>query len=328
MPLNPAIARVLQMIAKVERLPFHAMTPAEARAAYETSATILDLPPTPVAEVETLRIPVRDGAAIEARLYRPRPASWFDPAPALVFFHGGGFTVGSLDTHDALARVLAARADCVVCAVAYRLAPEHKFPTASDDAFDALAWVAAHAAALGLDEGRIAVGGDSSGGTLAAVCAVLARDAELPLCLQLLIYPGTEGFQRHASHRRYGEGYLLSEKTVQWFFGHYVRDAGDREDWRFAPLDGTRGAPADFSGLAPAWIGLAEYDPLVDEGVAYARKLARAGNAVTLKVYPGMIHEFIKMARFVPEAARAHDDAVAALQAAFAVPVQAASGSG
>jgi len=318
MPLNPKIEQVLDMIARAKRPKLHEMTPQAARASYEKSAPILEIASAPMFSVEDLRIPTRDGATIGARLYHAEEPSWANPAPALVYYHGGGFTVGSVNTHDALARMFARDGHCAVLSVDYRLAPEHKFPTAVDDAFDALTWLHTHGAEFGIDAARLAVGGDSAGGTLATVCAVLARDAGIPLALQLLIYPGTTGYQQTDSHSRLADGFLLSGTTIQWFFEQYVRDTSDRDDWRFAPLDGTRGTP-DFSGLAPAWIATAEYDPLSDEGDAYADKLRRYGNAVTLTRYPGMIHEFFKMGGFVPEVAHAHADAAAALRAAFGV---------
>jgi acetyl esterase len=169
---------------------------------------------------------------------------------------------------------------------------------------------------LGIDAARLAIGGDSAGGTLATVCAVLARDAGIPLRLQLLIYPGTSARQDSASHARLAEGYLLSGETIQWFFAQYLRDDRDRDDWRFAPLDAAGGHP-DFAGVAPAWIAAADHDPLYDEDIAYAAKLEAAGVRVTLARYEGMIHEFFKMGGFVPEVARAHADAVAALREAL-----------
>ncbi len=316
MPLNPKVAQLLEMIARARRPSMHQMTPQQARLSYEKSAQILDLDPQPLAHVEELTLPTRDGTTIRARSYQPFAPNWFAPAPVLLYFHGGGFTVGSIDTHDAVCRMLAARSDCCVISVDYRLAPEHRFPTAVNDAFDALCWLHQHASTLGLDPHRMALGGDSAGGTLAAVCAVLARDARIPLCLQLLLYPGTSAHQDSASHARYADGYLLSAQTIQWFFELYIRDASDREDWRFAPLDGRRDAP-DLSGLAPAWIAAPEYDPLFDECVAYAEKLRRAGNQVELVEYAGMIHDFFKMVRYVPEVAQAHRDAVTALRRAF-----------
>ncbi|CAE6711624.1 Carboxylesterase NlhH [Paraburkholderia domus] len=318
MPLNSKIEQVLDMIARAKRPQLHESSPQQARASYEKSAPILEIASAPMFSVEDLQVPTRDGATIRARLYQPVEPSWAEPAPALVYYHGGGFTVGSVDTHDALCRMFARDGRCTVLSVDYRLAPEYKFPTAVDDAFDALTWLHAHAAEYGVDAKRLAVGGDSAGGTLATVCAVLARDVGIKLALQLLIYPGTTGYQQTDSHSRLADGFLLSGDTIQWFFELYVRDKNDRDDWRFAPLDGTRGAP-DFSGLAPAWIATAEYDPLSDEGDAYAEKLRAAGNQVTLKRYPGMIHEFFKMGGFVPDVAQAHQDAAAVLRAAFGV---------
>ncbi|HEX7935517.1 MAG TPA: alpha/beta hydrolase [Paraburkholderia sp.] len=318
MPLNPKIEQVLDMIARARRPKLHEMTAQAARASYEKSAPILEIPSAPMFAVEDLRVPTRDGATIRARLYHATEPSWAEPAPALIYYHGGGFTVGSVDTHDALCRMFARDGRCAVLSVDYRLAPEHKFPTAVHDASDALFWLHARAAEFGVDANRLAVGGDSAGGTLAAVCAVLARDAGIALALQLLIYPGTTGHQQTDSHSRLADGFLLSGDTIQWFFEHYVRDASDRDDWRFAPLDGTRGAPG-FSGLAPAWIATAEYDPLSDEGDAYAQKLRGVGNEVTLRRYAGMIHEFFKMGGYVPDVAEAHADAAAALRAAFGV---------
>lgn len=316
MPLNPKIEQVLDMIARAKRPKLHEMTAQAARASYEKSAPILEIASAPMFAVEDLRVPTRDGATIRARLYQAVEPSWAEPAPALIYYHGGGFTVGSVDTHDALCRMFARDGKCTVLSVDYRLAPEHKFPTAVNDAFDALVWLHAHAAEFGIDAGRLAVGGDSAGGTLATVCAVLARDAGIALSLQLLIYPGTTGYQETDSHSRLADGFLLSGETIQWFFDQYVREASDRDDWRFAPLDGKRGAP-DFGGLAPAWIATAEYDPLSDEGDAYAKKLRDHGNEVTLRRYPGMIHEFFKMGGFVPDVAHAHAEAAAALRRAF-----------
>ncbi|CAE6752275.1 alpha/beta hydrolase [Paraburkholderia haematera] len=318
MPLNPKIEQILDMIARAKRPQLHELTPQQARASYEKSAPILEIASAQMFAVEDLHVPMRDGATIRARLYQPVEPSWAEPAPVLVYYHGGGFTVGSVDTHDALCRMFARDGQCTVLSVDYRLAPEHPFPTAVEDAFDALTWLHAHAAEYGVDPERLAVGGDSAGGTLATVCAVQAREAGIKLVLQLLIYPGATAYQQTDSHSRLADGFLLSGDTIQWFFEQYVRDKRDRDDWRFAPLDGTRGAP-NFSGLAPAWIATAEYDPLSDEGDAYAEKLRAAGNQVTLNRYAGMIHEFFKMGGFVPDVAKAHADAAAALRAAFGV---------
>jgi acetyl esterase len=174
MPLNPKIEQVLDMIARAKRPSYHELTAQQARASYEKSAPILEIPSASMFAVEDLAVPTRDGTTIRARLYQPVEPSWAAPAPALVYYHGGGFTVGSIDTHDALCRMFARDGQCVVLSVDYRLAPEHKFPTAVNDAFDALNWLYANAALYGVDAERIAVGGDSAGGTLATVCAALA----------------------------------------------------------------------------------------------------------------------------------------------------------
>ena len=319
--LTPVMRGVLDRIVRAGRPPLHALTPDQARAAYAAGAGVLELPPHKLARVEELQIPARDGHLLPARLYAPEAAGGAHaPLPVLLYFHGGGFTVGSLATHDVLCRHLSHLAHCAVIAVDYRLAPLHKFPTAADDAWDSLMWLRGQAGALGLDARRIAVGGDSAGGTLAAVCALLARDAGLPLALQLLFYPGCAGHQNTASHHTFAHGFMLEAAHISYFFGHYLRGAEDRDDWRFAPLDGrdATGHPRDLDGVAPAWIGLAECDPLVDEGVLYADRLRSARVAVDLEIYRGVVHGFINMGRAIPEALAAHNDAARALRHAFA----------
>jgi acetyl esterase len=306
--LTPAMRDVVRRIERAARPPFHTQTAQQARAAYAAGAGVLEIPQPVLARVEDFTIPARDGAALPARLYAPEGPD----LPVLLFFHGGGFTVGSIATHDTLCRELSRLAACAVVSLDYRLAPEHKFPTAADDAWDALAWLAAHAATRGLDPARLAVGGDSAGGTLAAACALQARDTALPLALQLLFYPGCAAHQETPSHQTFAEGFVLGEADISWFFGLYVRTPADRDDWRFAPLQ----AP-DVDDVAPAWFGLAECDPLVDEGILYADRLRAAGVAVDLEIYRGVTHEFIKMGRAIPEARRAHADAAAALRQAF-----------
>jgi len=306
--LTPAMHQVLDRMARVRQLPLHALSPQQARQVYEVGSSMLDIPGHKLARVQDLRIPARDGQALPARLYAPAQ----DHLPVLLYFHGGGFTIGSVATHDALCRHLSHLAHCAVLSVDYRLAPEHKFPTASNDAWDALQWLAAQAGALGLDGSRLAVGGDSAGGTLAIVSAIEARNAGLPLALQLLFYPGCAAHQDTPSHKTFAHGFVIEEPHITYFFTQYVNTPADRDDWRFAPLH----AP-DVDGLAPAWIGLAECDPLVDEGVLYADKLRAAGVAVDLEIYRGVVHEFIKMGRAIPEALQAHADAARALKNAF-----------
>lgn len=299
---------VISRMGRAGHPAFHTLTATQARAAYEAGAGVLEIPKPALARVEDFSIPARDGHALPARLYAPSA----DKLPVLLYFHGGGFTIGSIATHDILCRQLSHLAGCAVVSVDYRLAPEHKFPTAAHDAEDALQWLARHANRLGLDSERLAVGGDSAGGTLAAVCAVLARDAGLPLALQLLFYPGCSAHQNTPSHRQFARGFVLEEREINWFFSRYVRSPADRDDWRFAPLN-----TSDVDGVAPAWVGLAECDPLVDEGVMYADKLRTAGVAVDLEIYRGVTHEFIKMGRIIPEARQAHADAASALRRAF-----------
>ena len=306
--LTPKMASVVDRMARAGHPPLHALTPAEAKAAYEKGAGVLEVPKPALARIEDFTLAARDGHWLPVRLYAPSHAV----LPVLMYFHGGGFTVGSIATHDTLCRVLSRDSGCAVVSVDYRLAPEHKFPTASDDAWDALSQLSRQASGLGLDGRRIALGGDSAGGTLAAVCAILARDAGLPIALQLLFYPGTTAHQDTPSHLRLADGPLLDEALISWFFGLYVRTPADRDDWRFAPLNAD-----DVEGVAPAWIGLAECDPLVDEGIAYADKLRAAGVAVDLEIYRGVIHEFIKMGRALPEALAAHADAARALKEAL-----------
>lgn len=313
--LTPTMHKVLERMHRAQKIPMHAMTPQQARAIYATSADVLDIAPQATDRVESFSVKARDGFHIPVRLYAQIGAN----LPVLVYFHGGGFTIGSITTHDALCRRLAHLACCAVLSVDYRLAPEHKFPTAQDDAWDVLQWVGQKGAGFGLDTEGIAVGGDSAGGTLAAVCAILARDAGLKLALQLLFYPGTVGHQNTPSHTRFAKGFILEEPHITYFFNQYLRSAEDRDDWRFAPLDGLRsdGQVADLGGVASAWIGLAECDPLVDEGIGYADRLRMAGVAVDLEIYQGVVHEFIKMGRALPQAAQAHADAARALKQAF-----------
>jgi acetyl esterase len=316
MPLHAKMAQILEMVERAKRTPYHALTPQQARAAYAMSAPILDIAPLPMFSIDDIRIPTRDHEEISVRVYQPAEPGWAQPSGALLFFHGGGFTVGSPQTHDALCRKFARDASCAVVSVDYRLAPEHKFPVAVNDAFDALQWLVREAPTLGIDPARIAIGGDSAGGTLATVCAVLARDAGIELKMQMLIYPGVSAWQKSASHTQLAEGYLISSDTIQWFFEQYLRDERDRDDWRFAPLDAAGGLP-DYGGVAPVWIAAAEFDPLFDEDIAYADKLRMAKVPVTLARYEGMIHEFFKMGGFVPEVAAAHADAVSALREAL-----------
>ena len=308
--LDPQARALLDLMIDRGVPPTHTLSPADARRFYLERRTFSQPKPPVVGRVQALEAEGPHGA-IPMRLYEPPMAS-DGPLPVLVYFHGGGWTIGDLDTHDVLCRQLCAASGVAVVSVDYRLGPEHRFPAAVDDCIAATRWVQHEAAALGLDASRLAVGGDSAGGTLAAVCAIEARNAGLPLALQMLFYPGTTGHQDTPSHRHFAHGFVLEEPHISYFFNHYVRSPADRDDWRFAPLYAD-----DVDGVAPAWIGLAECDPLVDEGVMYADKLRLAGVPVDLEIYRGVVHEFIKMGRAIPEARQAHADAARALQAAF-----------
>lgn len=315
--LAPAMRQVLDRMARSARTPLHALTPAQARAFYEAGADVLDLPSPKLCRVEDRHIVTRDGHSMKARLY----ATSAEPLPTLLYLHGGGFTIGSIATHDILCRHLSHLARCTVVSLDYRLAPEHRFPTAANDAWDALRWLHMHGQEWGLDATRLAVGGDSAGGTLAAVSAIEARNAGIPLMLQLLFYPGTCARQDTASHHTFAHGFVLEGTHIQWMFSHYLNQESDRDDWRFAPLDGVdeHGHTVDLDGVAPAWMGLAECDPLVDEGVAYADRLRLARVPVDLDIYRGVVHEFIKMGRAIPLALQAHADAARALRRAFGI---------
>ena len=307
--LNAASRTLLERVHRAARPPMHTLTAQQARQFYDLGAPILDLQPAPpVDRVQDLHILARDGHAMPVRVYAPKSET---PLPVLLYIHGGGFSVGSLTTHDVLCRQLSREGQCAVISLDYRLAPEHRFPTAVHDSWDALNWVIHQGQAWGLDTGRVAVGGDSAGGTLSAVCALMARDAGLNLRLQLLFYPGCGARQSTPSHTTFASGFMLDKATVDWFFANYIDDA-DRDDWRFAPS-----LAQDHTGLAPAWMGLAECDPLVDEGIHYADLLRMAGVAVDLEIYRGVVHGFITMGRAIPDALKAHADAGRALKNAF-----------
>ncbi|MBI2770780.1 MAG: alpha/beta hydrolase [Burkholderiales bacterium] len=298
---------VLERMARAGHAPLYTLAPQEARAAYEAGAGVLEVPKAALARVEDFRIPARDGHPLPARLYSPADHA----LPVLLYFHGGGFTIGSVASHDVLCRELARLSGCMVVSLDYRLAPEHRFPVAVNDAWDATQWLTSHAAQVGAVPGRLALGGDSAGGTQAAVCALLARDAGLPVALQMLFYPGTAAYQDTPSHEKFAHGLVLEKPHIDYFFDQYIAPQ-DRGDWRFSPLS----AP-DLDGVAPAWIGLAECDPLVDEGLLYADRLRLAGVPVDIEIYRGVTHEFIKMGRAIPEARQAHADAARAMAAAL-----------
>jgi acetyl esterase len=310
-PLTAAMQGVLTRMARAQHTPMHQLTPQEARAAYAKGADVLEVPKAPLARVEDLNFTSRDGAQIPLRLYAPEPLSSNKKLPVLLFFHGGGFVIGGIQTHDILCHELCRLSGVAVISVDYRLAPEHPFPTAQNDAWDALQWLVSHADALGLNSAKIAVGGDSAGGTLAAVLALMARDAGLPLALQLLIYPGTAAHLERDEPMDYAQGYVLERAHIHYFFDSVIRREY-KGDWRFSPMNA-----ASHEGLAPLFLALAECDPLCAEGLAYADLLRAAGVPVNLDIYRGVTHEFIKMGRIIPEAKQFHQDAASALKNAL-----------
>jgi acetyl esterase len=309
--LHPQIVQVLDAMAKAELRPIEEMTPAEARAQMEAMARARKAEPLPVARVEERTVPGPAGE-IRLRLYWPNGAA---PAPAIVYYHGGGHVIGSLDSHDAIARNLCAGAEALVASVDYRMGPEDKFPAAVEDSFAALEWVRANAASLGADPGRLGVHGDSAGANLAAVVALLARDAGAPaLRLQSLVYPVGDYTLSGASYRTYAQGYgVLTRDAMAWFARHYLRSPADAEDWRASPLK----APS-LAGAAPAIVVTAECDVLHDDGESYAEALRHAGVPVEYREYPGMIHGFLGMAPVVDDAMAAQRQVWAAFRRAFA----------
>jgi acetyl esterase len=316
MALDPQAEFVLGLVKMAGGPEFWQMTPDQAREQYQLRVGKLALKP-PIYRTADRSIP-GPGSELPVRIYHPREAKPGELFPALIWYHGGGFVIGNLDTHDSACRLLATQADCVVVAVDYRLAPEFKFPAAVDDCMAALRWVALHAREIGVDPHRIAVGGDSAGANLATVAAILARDEGHPkVAFQLLIYPCTAPEPETASHRKFAEGYLLTRSTITWFYKLYQRSQKDANDFRFAPL-----LRDDLSNLPPALVVVAGYDPLRDEGVEYSRRLIEAGNRVTLVNYEGMVHGFYLMGGAVDAAKRAITQSAEALREAFAVADQ------
>ncbi|BEP51184.1 MULTISPECIES: alpha/beta hydrolase [Variovorax] len=295
--LHPQARTLLDFIEARGIPPTHTLSPAEARAFYRERRTTTQPEAPPVAEVRELNADGPHGT-IPVRLYRPLGSTPGAALPVLVYFHGGGWVIGDLDTHDVLCRSLANGAGCAVVSVDYRMGPEHRFPAAVDDVLAATRWVRREAASLGLDAGRLAVGGDSAGGNLAAVAAIAARDAgDLPIAFQLLIYPATDMRRGHPSHQANGQGYLLTRDTMAYFHDHYIDDPLHDLDWRASPL-----LHADLSRLPPALVLTAGYDPLRDEGMAYAEALTAAGNRAAYVCFERQIHGFITMGKVLDEA--------------------------
>jgi acetyl esterase len=310
--LHPQARALLDLMIERQIPPVHTLTPQDARRFYRERRFLTQPPAPDVASVRDLEADGPNGR-IPVRLYRPAGSAPSAALPVLVYYHGGGWTIGDLDTHDTLCRQLANGAGCAVVSVDYRMGPEHRFPAAVDDCIAATAWVRREARSLGVDGSRLAVGGDSAGGNLAAVVALAARDAgDPPIALQLLIYPATDMRQLAASHVTNGQGYLLTRDSVVYYRDHYIDDPALYADWRASPL-----LHPDHSNLPPALVLTAGYDPLRDEGLDYAERLTGAGTRCTYVCFERQIHGFVTMGKVLDEADAAVTLAAATLRAVF-----------
>ncbi|MBX9942731.1 MAG: alpha/beta hydrolase [Reyranella sp.] len=302
----------LQLLARSGQKPLEQMSVAEAREEYDAVMPLLGGRAAPVGEIVDRTIegaPAAAGAGrLRIRFYRPA-GTVARLLPTILYFHGGGWTIGSLEGYDLACRYFCARSGCAVVSVDYRLAPEHKFPAAIDDAVAAFRWLAAEAVGLGIDPARIVLAGDSAGGNIAAVAARLLRGEPRPPCLQWLIYPATDMAFDSPSHKSCGEGFMLTRAAMEWFRGHYLGGLGDIDDPRASPLRAD-----DLAGLAPALVYTAGFDPLRDDGRAYADRLAAAGVKTIHREFDSLIHGFVGMRGVLQAAARAMDDMVAGLR--------------
>jgi acetyl esterase len=296
--LDPDAAAVFKAFQEAGRPPYETVSPAEARELYLKGRVVTNPEPPELKSVQPLAIPSPTGS-IPSRIYMPmklRQANGL--APCLVFFHGGGWVIGDLDSHDVVCRKLADEGQLILISIDYRLAPEHKFPAAVDDAIAATEWIAANAKQLGIDAARLMVSGDSAGGNLAAVVAISARDGNGPaIAGQVLIYPAVDFAMTHPSHSEPETSILLTHSVIRWFRDHYLNGAADVDDWRASPA-----RAKTLVGLPPAYVLTAGADPLRDEGDEYARRLEEAGVAVTHRTFPGQFHGFFTMGKLLQQA--------------------------
>ena len=311
MALDPLLKAFLDQMGAVPGPKMWELSAPEARATFVGLMQLVGPKDVPIGKTENLNVP-GPGGPIPVRIYSP-VAAGSEPLPALVYYHGGGFVIGDLDTHDGLCRMFANEAGCRVVAIHYRKAPENKFPAAADDAYAVLAWVEANATRLGIDANSIAVGGDSAGGNLAAVAAQIAKEKGGPkLDLQLLLFPVTQIGGETSSLNEFAVGYFLERKGLDWFYANYLPSGTDKNDPKLSPL-----RAKDLSGLPAAYIMLGGFDPLHDEGQQYADKLRAAGVPVTVADYPDMVHCFFYLQTVLPQALEAVKKASAALKKAF-----------
>jgi acetyl esterase len=295
--LDPDAAAVLKAFREAGRPPYETLSPPEAREWYLKGRVVSHPEPPAIASVQSLSA-LGPAGAIPMRVYTPLTLRQADGlAPCLVFFHGGGWVIGDLDSHDVVCRTLAHEGQLVVISVDYRLAPEHKFPAAVDDAIAATEWIAANALTLGIDTSRLTVGGDSAGGNLAAIVAIHAREAGPKIAGQVLIYPATDFRMTHPSHSEPETDCLLTHSVIRWFRDHYLNSIADGEDWRASPA-----RVKNLAGLPPAYVLTAGADPLRDEGDEFATRLGNAGVNVVHRAFPGQFHGFITMGKILPKA--------------------------
>jgi acetyl esterase len=296
--LDPDATFVFKAFQEAGRPAYETLSPDEAREYYRQARFVSNPEPPELKSVTALTLPAPHGS-ISGRVYTPNKLRQADGlAPCLVFFHGGGWVIGDLDTHDVVCRKLADEGQLIVISIDYRRAPEHKFPAAVDDAIAATAWIAANAKELGIDAARLLVGGDSAGGNLATVVAIAARDGNGPaISGQVLIYPATDFTLAHPSHSEPETSILLTHSVIRWFRDHYLNGTADIHDWRASPA-----LAQTLVGLPPAYVLTAGADPLRDEGDDYARRLTQAGVAVTHRTFPGQFHGFFTMGKLLQQA--------------------------
>ncbi len=311
--LDPQARALIDLMVARQVPPTHTLSTEDARRLYRERRGFTQPEPAAVGAVRELQASGPAGP-VAMRLYEPRHGTW--PHPVLVYFHGGGWVIGDLDTHDVVCRQLCVASGCAVLSVDYRLAPEYPFPAAVHDCHAAVRWLRDQGAAHGLDATRLALGGDSAGGNLAAVTAIAMRDAgELPAQLQLLVYPATDMRAMAPSHTSNGQGFVLTSDTIAYFRRHYIADPAAWSDWRASPL-----LAADLSRLPPALVLTAGFDPLRDEGRQYADALSAAGVATQYVCFQRQIHGFVTMGRVIDEANSALDLCAAVLRRTLATP--------
>lgn len=307
--LDPDAAAIYQAFQDAGRPAYETLSPPEAREYYRAARPVVNPDPPALESSKPLSIPAPHGA-IPARIYTPKTLRKANGlAPCLVFFHGGGWVIGDLDTHEVVCQKIAHEAELIVISIDYRLAPEHKYPAAADDAIIATRWIAANAGQLGIDAGQLLVGGDSAGGNLAAVVTLAAREDGPKLAGQVLVYPATDFAMKHPSHSEPETSILLTHSVIKWFCNHYLNSAADIDHWKASPA-----RAATLKGLPPAYVLTAGADPLRDEGAEYAERLKDAGVPVTYKHFPGQFHGFFTMGKLLNQANVAVSDIAAWLK--------------